>query len=135
MVLREDSNDYWSGLTLSRLNPGVTVRCPGDDYVDKQVVMINVNYAKTTQVMEAVARHETGHTLGLDHSCMMDGGSENFVGCSQLSANHPYRQAVMNPLLQLNTPTNGLFVSQTGATNQSAVQTNDVERAKCLYKN
>jgi len=65
--------------------------------------------------LQSVVTHELGHMLGLNHSCVG-------TGCTGAPSN--YTSAVMYPSLG--------FVGVNGIQNRS-LQTNDQERANCLY--
>ena len=79
--------------------------------------------------------HELGHSLGLDHSCDTSGGSDGFIGCSELPSDHEYRFAVMFPGLKARVavvdPDSGTvnFAPETRET----LTSNDADRASCLY--
>jgi len=65
--------------------------------------------------LQSIVTHELGHMLGLDHSC-------NGSGCNNAPAD--YTSAIMYPALG--------FVGIHGDVNR-VLQTNDQERANCLY--
>lgn len=126
-IVNETSEKNWSGLGLGKNNPGVTIRCQEDDELSKQVIMINPKLVSAEQ-FASVVLHELGHTIGLNHSCDPGEGSDDYVSCNVLEAQHPYRQAIMYPWLRV-----GNGVSDAGETKEN-LRVNDVERMVCLYQ-
>ncbi|MBI2712769.1 MAG: hypothetical protein HYX41_07955 [Bdellovibrio sp.] len=128
-IIRETSADRWKSMDLTSANPGVTVRCRAGEKLSKQVVIINPNYVNASQ-LQSVLLHELGHSTGLDHSCLQNGGRDDFAGCLKLADDHPYKKAVMYPVLSV-------FVNSQNGTSgpqiKEALQENDEGRAKCLY--
>jgi hypothetical protein len=125
-ILRETSAERWTGLGFNNSVPGATLRCYRSSWVDHQVVLLYATVIDPQQ-FSSVILHELGHSLGLDHSCVNVHGRERFVGCSGLAENHPYRQAVMFPLLR----------SRRSASEQPEIKDwlreNDSLRTGCLY--
>jgi hypothetical protein len=122
-VLREKSQDHWTSLGKSGLNPGATIRCYGTNMPEQGIILINMENLLTPQHLIGVILHEMGHLIGLDHSCA-DGlhpemGPSGALKCSDLASTHPYRVAIMNPSLE------GQIKSVLG--------TNDEQRLACLY--
>jgi hypothetical protein len=118
-IVRMSDQQTWSDLGFSENNPGVTIRCAkGKSFAAKQVVLLNLANMPAS-LLENVALHELGHAIGLDHGCIANSaGLPNYAGCLGKPASHPYKQAVMNPM-----------VSATDI--KEELVENDLERASC----
>ncbi len=125
-LIREDSETQWKSLGLSDRNPGVTIRCRRGNSLAKQAVLINTRYSAPTQ-LTSIVLHELGHAVGLDHSCVMDNGKPDYASCFGLSEDHPYHAAVMYPSLRTGLSAESMEIKDT-------LQSNDRERAQCLYQ-
>lgn len=97
-LVNENSDSRWKSLGLSGNNPGATIRCGTTSEVHQQIIYINDRLMPGNQLMSVVL-HEFGHSLGLDHSCADGAGSSNYKSCSGLNSDHPYKQAIMYPIL------------------------------------
>jgi len=130
-LVREDDASEWSALGFaasgeaSSLIPGATVRCTFGAKLQRQIVYINPSLVDSSQ-LESVIMHELGHTIGLDHSCSGGAGTENFIGCSKVSSDHAYAQALMFPTLSRGSGTKA-------AETKNSLRTNDFDRTSCLY--
>jgi hypothetical protein len=140
-VLRETNMSTWQAMEMGANNPGFTVRCSQGGKLQRQVVVLNPELVPPVQ-LASVAVHELGHALGLDHSCQNGGGSETFLSCSGLSGEHPYRQAVMYPVLSVSQrPSQGAERAReasqsalSGVEIREELRSNDTTRAHCLFK-
>lgn len=126
-VVRETSNERWTALGLSSNNPAATIRCHSLNRVVRQVVIVNPSHTQAQQFMSVIV-HELGHSIGLDHSCTGGSGASDFISCAGLSENHPYKQAVMYPILKTNS-TNAELSER-----KESLRENDRERASCLLR-
>jgi hypothetical protein len=102
-IVRMSDQQTWKDLGFTANNPGVTIRCSaGKDFTAKQVVLLNPGNM-TASLIENVALHELGHAIGLDHSCLANTADRpGYAGCLGKSASHPYKLAVMNPVVSAN---------------------------------
>lgn len=126
-IVREaPSSEKWVALGLQRYNPAATVRCNRATQLVRQVVMVRPDLVSANQ-LASVVLHEMGHVLGLDHSCSGEEGDTAFLACKGLEDSHPYHQAVMYPVLNvdLTAPENDEI--------KEDLRANDKERAGCLY--
>lgn len=122
-VMKTQNEARWRALGLNSSNAAVTLRCYLDDRLSRQIVLVNTNYVGLAQI-QSVVLHELGHTLGLDHSCDDENkGSEAYAACATLPQTHSYYQAVMYPFLRI-----GM------GEKKEILQSNDLQRAQCLYK-
>lgn len=121
-ILKENSMTRWKDLGFKENTPGVTLRCNTNDQLIKQVILINPNptISDSKQFMSIVL-HELGHSLGLNHSCSENKDSKNYRFCEDLNPEHPYKAAIMFPILG-HSETKEILMS------------NDKERASCLYQ-
>jgi hypothetical protein len=138
-VVRVSNADTWTAMGFSRSTPAVTLRCHRGDELTKQAVVVNVDLISTEQLM-SVFIHELGHTIGLDHSCQLDADAPGFRSCNGLSADHPYREAVMYPALRIASPAQAKYggygyssYSSSAIELKEVLKSNDIERASCLY--
>jgi hypothetical protein len=123
----------WSQLGLTTANPAVTVRCWKGRELEKQVVLLNVNYTASAQ-FKSILVHELGHAVGLDHSCQLEGGSEAFRSCKGLDRKHPYSLAVMYPVLRSSSAETGDGVGLSPLEIKEELRSNDRERAECSFR-
>jgi hypothetical protein len=110
--------------------PAATLRCFAHGKVDHQVMLAYLNGGSVgadSVHFGSVVVHELGHTLGLDHSCMLGAGSDKFRACAGLPESHLYHQAVMFPTLRARRSR----FEQPEIKNQ--LRDNDVRRSSCLY--
>ncbi len=153
-IIKQNSAVRWDAYKLDSSNPAVTIRCQSGEDLLKQAILINTRFVKPVQ-LQSIALHELGHSLGLDHSCtgavtktrsqpaVSDGSalerensaqllgqlsaSSRFASCSNVTVGHPYRDAVMFPVLSLPSK-----LSETPETKES-LRSNDEMRAGCIY--
>lgn len=151
-VVRVSGTGLWDAMGFNDSTPAVTLRCHQGDEVSKQAVLVNADLI-TSEQLTSVFLHELGHSIGLDHSCQLDADAPSFRGCSGLSADHPYVQAVMYPALRIVAPVGGgaaaakywggrpsnapqstpVFSYDPGTLElKELLQQNDVERLSCL---
>ncbi len=136
-IIKEVSEEVWETIGFDSTIPGTTLRCSSNDKVIKQSIHIHTGIAHPAQ-LRTIATHELGHTLGLDHSCQKEDGDEFFRSCTGLQEDHPYRKAVMYPILK-NTiaPADKNNSSSTSSTiidveKKEKLQENDILRLKCV---
>lgn len=128
-VVNTQNETRWNALGMSASNAAVTLRCYEDDHLSRQIIFINTNHVGVSQI-QSVALHELGHSLGLDHSCSDTTPKDpQFAQCMGLADSHPYVQAVMYPYLRLLAPT-----STDIGQKKEQIQSNDLQRAQCLYR-
>jgi hypothetical protein len=131
-VIRMDNNETWAALGANGYTTGLTIRCGTTNSVDKQIILLNTKTIVGGQFM-SVTLHELGHAIGLDHSCNDQDGDPSWVACSYVKkADHPYRQAVMYPVLNVSSLAAGLWSG--GVELKESLTSNDAERAECRYK-
>lgn len=136
-IIQENDPRHWSGLGFSRDNPAGTIRCHYSENLERQVIYLNTEIAKPDQ-LQSIMLHEFGHSLGMDHSCQNGAGTSDYIGCDQVKAGHPYRDAVLFPVLRQMTHPYG--ASPVGPSHgrrstlevKEALQANDQSRARCL---
>jgi hypothetical protein len=123
----------WKLLGFTESNPAATLRCQSKGKLTRQIIGVYSPSMRVTQY-RSVVLHELGHALGLDHSCKISGGNEQFVSCSDIPAGHPYRIAAMYPTLRVSGKTSSTgSVSTTTDEVKEMLQENDRSRASCLY--
>ena len=126
-IVRVTDEALWSDLSLTSANPAATLRCRQGDSLTRQVLMIRSDLVRSEQWMSVVL-HELGHVVGLDHSCNLGAGTDDFGSCTGLDSDHPYRAAVMYPKLSV-----GSLSTGRGLEVKESLQENDRLRAACLY--
>ena len=138
-VVRIAGTDSWSLMGFTVTTPAVTLRCHRGSQLTKQAIVVNVDLISEEQ-LESVFVHELGHSIGLDHSCQLDGDSPNFRTCEGLDLGHPYREAVMYPALRIAQPASKLGFGRNVSYSPGSLELkeflrdNDVERASCLVE-
>ncbi|NDD90477.1 hypothetical protein EBZ37_00085 [bacterium] len=133
-VHRIQTTSQWTSLGFAENTPAVTLRCHRGDQLAKQAILVNPELVHQDQLM-SVFIHELGHSLGLDHSCQMEGDSPSFRGCAGVRVDHPYSLAVMFPTLKVARPSSrpifgGYFKSLDV---KESLGTNDLTRIGCIY--
>jgi hypothetical protein len=126
-IVRVSDLSIWDDLSLTQSNPAATLRCRSGDQLTRQVMLVRPDLVRSEQ-WASVILHELGHVVGLDHSCNLSAGTDDYLSCTGLDADHPYRSAVMYPKLSL-----GSLTSGRGMEVKEALQENDRLRAGCLY--
>ena len=127
LVMEHDPN-RWASLGLNKRIPGATFRCTQDQSVlVQQWVSIYPAFVDATQ-FKTVVIHELGHALGLDHSCINQGGLPDFKACAEIPGSHDYAKAVMYPSLSANRLPSGKFETK------ESLRNNDLVRSACLYE-
>ncbi len=126
-IVRVSDVGVWSELSLTSSNPAATLRCRVGDQLSRQVMLVRPELVRSEQ-WASVILHELGHAVGLDHSCNLSAGTDEFASCTGLDAEHPYRTAVMYPKLTL-----GSLATGRGMEIKDVLQDNDKLRAGCLY--
>ena len=126
-IVRVSDLGVWDDLSLTNSNPAATLRCRSGDQLTRQVMLVRPDLVRSEQ-WASVVLHELGHAVGLDHSCNLSAGTDDYLSCTGLDAEHPYRSAVMYPKLSL-----GSLTSGRGMEVKETLQENDRLRAGCLY--
>lgn len=107
------------------------VRTKSDVAVGKMyiaILEINTQYfftaGKRIPDLETIILHESGHVLGLNHSCEST-STDGVPGCDDSATDPNYLSAVMNPLVDFDSNGQGIA--------KRALQENDMGRLNCLY--
>lgn len=134
-IIQENEQRRWKKLGFLDENPAGTIRCHQNETLERQVIFLNTDIAKPDQ-LQSIVLHEFGHTLGLDHSCQKGEGSADYIGCDHLKAEHPYREAILFPVLKLMSSNIGNDTSRTNyrvvPEVKESLQSNDQSRARCI---
>jgi hypothetical protein len=119
MIYKNTSWSYGSAIMALTSACPITVSSSAYPKFVSAVMEINyLNYWNAGQPipdLQSIVTHELGHVLGLNHSCVGD-------GCD--NAPDDYAQAIMYPTLGFN---------GTAGQVKRTLNTNDQERANCLY--
>ena len=134
VIYRAESLSRWQTYGFSAVTPAVTLRCHRGDELTKQAILVNPSLIHSDQMM-SVFLHELGHTVGLDHSCQMEGSSTSYRGCAGLESDHPYVLAVMFPTLKVKAPSaRPLFTTPGTLEVKESLGSNDISRAGCVFR-
>lgn len=137
-IASDPDENHWKRL-VSGYEGGlaVTGRCfhgdAGSGISATAAIVINT-WASPSNMLETEILHELGHVIGLDHSCRLDSARYGHVKCAELPIDHLFRSAVMAPQVQTAEVHYGGRTIVSGTPHES-LESNDVERAYCLYTN